>query len=46
MRVITIADLRVEAAKAAAAEIEKAGGKAIGIAMDVTNEAQVEAEYP
>lgn len=39
---IVIADLNLDGAKAAAAEIEKAGGTAIGVAMDVTNEEQVE----
>jgi 3-hydroxybutyrate dehydrogenase len=40
---IVIADLNKPAADAAAAEIEKTGGKAIGVAVDVTNEAQVDA---
>jgi 3-hydroxybutyrate dehydrogenase len=35
---VAIADLNLDAAKAVAAGIEKAGGKAIGVAMDVTNE--------
>jgi 3-hydroxybutyrate dehydrogenase len=40
---IVIADLNKPAADAAAAEIEKTGSKAIGMAVDVTNEAQVDA---
>jgi 3-hydroxybutyrate dehydrogenase len=40
---IVIADLNKQAAEAAAAEIEKSGSKAIGVAVDVTDEAQVEA---
>ena len=40
---IVIADLNEKAANAAAAEIGKAGGKAIGVAADVTDEAQVDA---
>jgi 3-hydroxybutyrate dehydrogenase len=40
---IAIADLNQAAADAAASEIVKAGGKAIGLAVDVTNEAQVDA---
>src|SRR6202165_4881833 len=40
---IAIADLNQQAADAAAAEIEKAGSKAIGVAVDVTDEAQVDA---
>lgn len=40
--IVAIADLKEEAAKAAAAELSKKGpGKAIGLAMDVTSEAQV-----
>ncbi|MEO7431190.1 MAG: 3-hydroxybutyrate dehydrogenase [Dokdonella sp.] len=39
---VAIADLNEDAAKAAAAEIVNAGGQAIGIAVDVTNEDQVE----
>ncbi len=40
--IVAIADLKEDAAQAAAAELTKMGpGKAIGIAMDVTNEAQV-----
>jgi 3-hydroxybutyrate dehydrogenase len=39
---VAIADLKEEAARAAAADLSKTGpGKAIGIAMDVTSEAQV-----
>jgi 3-hydroxybutyrate dehydrogenase len=40
---IVIADLNKVAADATAAEIEKSGSKAIGVAVDVTDEAQVEA---
>jgi 3-hydroxybutyrate dehydrogenase len=40
---IIIADLNLDGANAAAADIEKAGGHAVGIAMDVSNEAEVEA---
>ena len=40
---IAIADLNQQAADAAAAEIGKTGAKAIGVAVDVTDEAQVEA---
>ena len=40
---IAIADLNKSAADLAAAEIVAAGGKAIGIAVDVTDEAQVDA---
>jgi 3-hydroxybutyrate dehydrogenase len=40
---IIIADLNQQGADATAAEIEKSGRKAIGIAIDVTDEAQVEA---
>lgn len=40
---IAIADLNKQAADAAAAEIEKSGSKAIGVAVDVTDEAQVDA---
>src|ERR1039457_954801 len=40
---IAIADLNKRAADATAAEIETAGGRAIGVAVDVTDEAQVEA---
>src|SRR5512135_1207 len=40
---IAIADLNRQAADAAAAEIGRTGAKAIGIAVDVTDEAQVEA---
>ncbi|MGE0008825.1 MAG: 3-hydroxybutyrate dehydrogenase [Parvibaculaceae bacterium] len=39
---VVIADLKEEAAKAAAADLDKEGpGKALGLAMDVTSEAQV-----
>ncbi len=40
---IVIADLNKLAADAAAAEIEATGSKAVGVAVDVTDEAQVEA---
>ncbi|HEY8068470.1 MAG TPA: 3-hydroxybutyrate dehydrogenase [Burkholderiales bacterium] len=40
---IVIADLNKQAADAAAAEIGKTGSKAIGVAVDVVDEAQVEA---
>ena len=40
---VVIADLNLDGANAAAAEIEKTGGEAIGVAMDVTSEAEVEA---
>jgi 3-hydroxybutyrate dehydrogenase len=39
---VAIADLKLEAANQAAAEISAGGGKAIAVAMDVTNEAQVD----
>lgn len=41
--VVVIADLNLAAAQATALEIEQMGGKAYALAMDVTNEAQVEA---
>jgi 3-hydroxybutyrate dehydrogenase len=40
---IAIADLKQDAAESAAKEIKNAGGQAIAVAMDVTNEAQVDA---
>ena len=40
---VAIADLNQAGADAAAADIAAKGGKAIGIAMDVTNEAAVDA---
>jgi 3-hydroxybutyrate dehydrogenase len=40
---VAIADMNQAGADAAAAEIAKAGGRAIGVAMDVTDEAAVEA---
>lgn len=40
---VAIADLRLEAAEGAAEQIRAAGGQALGIAMDVTNEQQVDA---
>ncbi len=39
---VAVADLNIDAANAVAAEINAAGGKAMGVAMDVTNEAQVD----
>ncbi|MGY0618977.1 3-hydroxybutyrate dehydrogenase [Lysobacter sp. A378] len=40
---IAIADINLDGATAVADEIEQAGGKAIGVAMDVTDEAAVNA---
>ena len=40
---VAIADLNLQGAQAVADEIGEAGGKAIGVAMDVTDEAAVEA---
>jgi 3-hydroxybutyrate dehydrogenase len=40
---VAIADLKIEAANAAADAIKKAGGTAMSVAMDVTNEQQVDA---
>jgi 3-hydroxybutyrate dehydrogenase len=40
---VVIADLNSDGANAVAAEIAKAAAEAIGVAMDVTNEAEVEA---
>ena len=40
---IAIADLNLDGAQATAKEIENAGGKAIGVAMNVTDESEVEA---
>ncbi|KMN82754.1 3-hydroxybutyrate dehydrogenase [Chromobacterium alkanivorans] len=40
---VAIADINLAAAQAAAAEIQAAGGKAVGVAMDVTNEESVNA---
>ncbi len=40
---VAIADLNAPGAQAVAAEIESAGGRAAGVAMDVTDEAAVEA---
>ena len=42
---VAIADLDGDGADAAAGEIEAAGGLAMGVAMDVTDEAQVEAGF-
>jgi len=38
---VAIADLKLEAAQAVVQEVEAAGGKAMAVAMDVTDEAQV-----
>jgi 3-hydroxybutyrate dehydrogenase len=40
---VVIADLNLDGANAAATEIKKTGAQAIGVAMDVTSEAEVEA---
>ncbi len=40
---VAIADLNLEAAEATAREIDPSGKRAIGVAMDVTDEAQVDA---
>lgn len=40
---VVIADMNLDGANATAAEIEQAGGRAIGVSMDVTNEEQVNA---
>jgi len=40
---VAIADLNLDAAQATAAEIKKNGGDAIGVAVDVTDEKQVDA---
>ena len=40
---VCIADLSLDAAKATASEIEKSGGVAMAVAMNVTDEAQVDA---
>ncbi len=42
---VCIADLSIEAAQKAAADIEKAGGKALAVAMDVADEQAVEAGF-
>ena len=42
---MVIADLNQEGADATAAEIEAAGGEAMGVAMDVTDEGQVDAGF-
>ncbi|MFZ1428846.1 MAG: 3-hydroxybutyrate dehydrogenase [Geminicoccaceae bacterium] len=42
---VVIADLNQEGADATAAELKAAGGEAMGVAMDVTDEAQVEAGF-
>ena len=43
---VAIADLNTEAANATAAEIRAAGGQAIGVTMDVTNEEAVKLALP
>jgi len=40
---VAIADLNIDAARAAAAELDPSGARAIGVAMDVTDEGQVDA---
>jgi len=40
---VAIADLNIDGARATAAELKGKGAKSVGVAMDVTNEAQVEA---
>jgi len=40
---VVIADLRLDAANATAAELDPTGARAMGVAMDVTDEAQVDA---
>ena len=40
---VAIADIDIDAARATAAEIDPSGGKTLGLAMDVTDEAQVDA---
>jgi 3-hydroxybutyrate dehydrogenase len=40
---VVIADLNIEAADAAAKELDPSGARAMGVAMDVTDEAQVDA---
>ena len=40
---VAIADLNIDAAKATAAELDPSGTRAIGVAMDVTDEGQVDA---
>ena len=40
---VAIADINLDGSRAVASEIEKAGGRAIGVAMDVTDEAAVNA---
>ena len=40
---VAIADIDIDAARAAAAELDPNGDKALGVAMDVTQEAQVDA---
>jgi 3-hydroxybutyrate dehydrogenase len=42
---VVIADLNQEGADATAAELRAAGGEAMGVAMDVTDEAQVDAGF-
>ncbi|MDB5466569.1 MAG: 3-hydroxybutyrate dehydrogenase, partial [Phenylobacterium sp.] len=40
---VVIADLNIEAADATAKELDPSGARAMGVAMDVTDEAQVDA---
>jgi 3-hydroxybutyrate dehydrogenase len=40
---VAVADINIDAARAAAAEMDPSGDKALGFAMDVTQEAQVDA---
>ncbi|HXQ15655.1 MAG TPA: 3-hydroxybutyrate dehydrogenase [Caulobacteraceae bacterium] len=40
---VAIADINIDAARAAAAEMDPSGDRALGLAMDVTQEAQVDA---
>ena len=40
---VAIADINIDAARAAAAEMDSSGDRALGLAMDVTQEAQVDA---
>lgn len=42
-RAVAVADLRAEAAEAVAAEIASGGGRALGVALDVTDSASVSA---
>ena len=42
-RLVVVSDIRAEAASAAAATLQAAGGRAIGVACDVSDESQVQA---